>query len=327
MFINNREMPVELLYYNALSARTELTAAEKYQMEIVKKGYEGECLYDKIFNETGHSNAYIFRDVYLKVGNTTTQYDSIAITDNQVTVNEIKNFQGDFHYSKDNWYRNGYLLEDDAFAQLRRAQGKLMKISKSSAVNFEVTGALIFINDDFRLTSDNDDIWNKTIVRSHLRSYLQNLNNGQRGEKAKKIANIINKYRVSNMYFNEKADISRLKLGFYCGECKSFELIKTRFHFICSNCGTTETNETHLLRTVSDHKFLFYNKPVTKKSILHLTDNQLKRSAVGRLLNKHCVLEKKGRSAEHIFKYYDFSAALLTTKNQRYKDKIISYPK
>ena len=325
MFINNREIPVELLYYRALSARTELTANEKYQMNIMKKGYEGECLYDKILDEVGHDNVYIFRDVYLKIGNTITQYDSIVITDDYVAVNEIKNFLGDFHYSKDIWYRNGHSLEDDTFAQLRRAQGKLMKLSKDFAVKFEVHGALIFINDDFRLTSDKDDIWDKTIVRSHLRNYLRSLNSGYRGEKAKKIANIINKHRVNNTHFNVKPNISRLRLGFYCGECKNYDLEKRRFHFKCSCCGTIETNETHLLRAISDHKFLFYNQPVTKKSILYLINNQLKRSAVGRLLHKHCILEKKGRSSEHIFKYYDLTAALIATNNQRYKDKIVKY--
>ncbi|CAD2077717.1 hypothetical protein GCM10007275_06960 [Jeotgalicoccus coquinae] len=323
MFINNREIPVELLYYSALSARAELTANEKYQMEIVKKGYEGECQYDKIFDEIDHSNLYIFRDVYLKTGNTTTQYDSIVITDDRVTVNEIKNFQGDFHYSKDNWYKNGYLLEDDAFAQLRRAQGKLMRLAKNSALNFEVTGALIFINDDFRLTSDTDAIWDKTIVRSHLRSYLRNLNNAQRGNKAKKIANIINKHRVNNTYFNEKADISRLKSGFYCGECRSYNLIKRRFHFTCGNCGTIETSETHLLRAISDHKYLFYNQPITKKTILRLIDHQLPKSTLARMMNKHCNIEYKGRSSTYKYKYYDFNAALKIIKGCRYKNTII----
>lgn len=325
MFINNREIPAELLYYNALSARTKLTTREKYQMDLMKKGYEGECLYDKIFDETGHANLYIFRDIYLKIGSTTTQYDSIVITDDRVTVNEIKNFQGDYHYSKDNWYRNGYVLEDDAFAQLRRARGKLMKLSKNSGIQFKVTGALIFISDDFRMTSEQEEIWDKTIIRSHLRNYLQSLNDSQKGNRAKEIANLINNYKVNNIYFNEKVDIARLKLGFYCGECKSFELIKRRFHFRCDNCESIESNETHFLRAVSDHKFLFYNQPVTKKSILYLIDNQLKRSAVGRLLRKHCVLINKGRSAEHIFKYHDLNAALLATNNLRYKDKVLKY--
>lgn len=325
MFINNREIPVELLYYTALSARTELTSNEKYQMELMRKGYKGECLYDKIFDDVGHTNLYIFRDIYLKVGNTTSQYDSIIITDDQVTVNEIKNFQGDFHYSKDNWYRNGSLLEDDAFAQLRRAQGKLMKLSKNYGVNFKVASALIFINDDFRMTSEKDDIWDKTIMRSHLRGYLQILNSGRRGNQAKKIANIINNHKVDNMYFNEKVDVARLQLGFYCGECKSFELIKRRFHFTCSNCGTIETKETHFLRALSDHKFLFYNQPVTKKSILHLTDNQLTKSTLARFMNTHCNLEKRGRSSTHTFKYYDFNAALETTAGRRYKNTIIKF--
>lgn len=111
MFINNREMPVELLYYNALSARTELTANEKYQMALMKKGYEGECLYDKIFDEIGHGNVYIFRDVYLKIGSTTTQYDSIVITDNRVTVNEIKIFREIFIIPKITGIKKDILLK------------------------------------------------------------------------------------------------------------------------------------------------------------------------------------------------------------------------
>lgn len=325
LFINYREIPVELLYYNALSARSELSRNEKYQMKILKKGFEGECLYDKIFEETGHSNVYIFRDVYLKVGNTVTQYDSIVITDNKVTVNEIKNFHGDYHYTKDDWYRNGTSLEDDAFAQLRRAKGKLMKLSKNSSVKFEVDAALIFINDDFRLTSENDGIWDKVIVRSHLRSYLHSLNNSQKGDKAKKIANIINNNKVNNIYFNEKADINRLRLGIYCGECKSFKQVKRRFHFTCSNCGTTETNETHFLRALSDHKFLFYNQPITKKSILYLINNQLTKSTLARFMNAHCNIEKRGRSSTHTFKYYDFNDALKTTAGRRYKNTIVKF--
>ncbi|CDZ99613.1 Nuclease-related domain protein [Jeotgalicoccus saudimassiliensis] len=322
MFINNRKIPVELLYYNALSARTDLTTSERYQMESIRKGYEGECLYDKIFDETGHKNLYIFRDVYLKIKNTTAQYDSIVISDDCVTINEIKNFQGDFRFSKDMWYKDERLLEDDAFTQLRRAKGNLMKINKDSDVQFEVKNALIFINDDFRLSSENDDIWEKTIVRSHLRKYLRNLNNSYRGEKAKEIANVINKYRVRNTFFNERPDTSRLRLGFYCGECKSFDLSKYRFHFKCNNCETIETKETHFLRALSDHKFLFYNEPVTKKSISHLIDNQLSKTTLLRFMNKHCNLIKKGSRSTHTFKYYDFNDAVKTITGGRYKNTI-----
>lgn len=63
-------MPLELLYYNALSFRKDLSKQEKYEKEMIKKGYEGECQYDQILDEVGHENIYVIRDVYLKIGNT-----------------------------------------------------------------------------------------------------------------------------------------------------------------------------------------------------------------------------------------------------------------
>src|SRR5699024_7415210 len=93
MFINQREVPAEFLYYQALAARRNLSPDEQFQFSNIQKGFEGECLYDQIFDEVGHQNVYIFRDLYLKIGGSVTQYDSIVISDENVTINEIKNFQ------------------------------------------------------------------------------------------------------------------------------------------------------------------------------------------------------------------------------------------
>src|SRR5690625_4985648 len=101
MFLNKRKMSVELLHYEALSSRSVLSSKERYTMKRLKKGYEGECLYDQIFEEIGHDNIYIIRDVYLKIDKSDTQYDSIIITENRIVVNEIKNYTGDYRYERD----------------------------------------------------------------------------------------------------------------------------------------------------------------------------------------------------------------------------------
>lgn len=325
MFINQREVPAEFLFYQALAARRNLSPDEQFQFSNIQKGFEGECLYDQIFDEVGHQNVYIFRDLYLKIGGSVTQYDSIVISDENVTINEIKNFQGDLHYEKENWYKNGYLLEDDAFSQLRRAKGKLIKLSKNSDVKFDVEGSLIFINDDFRLTAEDQTVFEKTVTRSYVRNYMKKLNSRNRGNRAKKIANIINKHKVSNEFFDKNPDISMLKLGLYCGECKSYDLEKNKFHFTCNLCGTRETYETHVLRAINDYKFLFYNQPITKNAILKLINYEIKKSAVGRILKKYCNLESQGRSSVHIFKYYDLKAAKASAGEPRYKDKLVKY--
>lgn len=126
MYLNKRRMPIELLYYNALSFRKELSRQEKYEKEKIWRGYEGECQYDQIFDEVGHDNIYVIRDVYLKIGNTDTQYDTIIISENKVVINEIKNYTGDYRYDNNRWFRNKKPINDNAFAQLDRAKGKLM---------------------------------------------------------------------------------------------------------------------------------------------------------------------------------------------------------
>src|SRR5699024_12466919 len=106
--------------------------------------------------------------------------------------------------------------------------------SKNSDVKFDVEGSLIFINDDFRLTAEDQTVFEKTVTRSYVRNYMKKLNSRNRGNRAKKIANIINKHKVSNEFFDKNTDISMLKLGLYCGECKSYDLEKNKFHFTCN---------------------------------------------------------------------------------------------
>lgn len=324
MFLNKRRMPVELLYYKALSSRCLLSSKEEYAMKRLRKGYEGECLYDQIFEGIGHENIYIIRDVYLRIDKSDTQYDSIIITENRLIVNEIKNYTGDYKYERGSWFKNNKQLSDDAFAQLRRAVGKLMRLRNDSGINIKVEGALIFPNDDFRLTSEVDRIWEETVVRSHLRNYLRQFQSEHIGNKAKRIVNIIRNYIVENNYFDEIADISKLRRGLYCGECGNFNLIKGRFQFVCEECGTIESYDTHLLRAMNDHKYLFYKQPMTQRSFAYLINDEINKSTIYRAFQKHCQINKHGNYTTYTLKYSSLEEALdINRKKQRYKDKLM----
>lgn len=316
-------MSPKLLYYKALEARTKLSNNEKWQLHILQRGFEGECLYDKIFDQIGHENVYIFRDVYLKIESSITQYDSIVISNNRVVVNEIKNFAGDYRYENNNWSKGNKQLPDNAFIQLNRAMSKLKQLSNNSSVNFKVDGDVIFPNDDFRLTSEDHNIWNETVLRNELRTYLRKFKNEHLSDKAKNIAILIRDAIEDNPYFTEKADITKLQRGLYCGECGNFNLIKGRFQLTCGKCGTVESNETHLIRAMSDHKYLFYNQPMSRQSLSHLIDNQLHEITIYRALQKHCYVNQKGNRTTYTLKHYNSETALRETRKiQRYKDKI-----
>ena len=71
-----------------------LTDKEERSLPFYEKGYLGECLYDKIFEEVGHSNLYLFRDTWLEINSSIVQLDSLIISDGEMIINEIFNFSG-----------------------------------------------------------------------------------------------------------------------------------------------------------------------------------------------------------------------------------------
>lgn len=323
MYINDRVKSHELLFYEALAVRAKLTKNEEGKFKRLKRGFDGENLYDDIFDEVGHNDVYIYRDVYLKIEDSVTQYDSLIINDEGIVVNEIKNFSGHCKLEQGGWYNGTFPIPDNPLNQSGRAVSKLIKWKNSSHATFNVSGKIIFPNDNFTLHSDDQNIWDKVILRPGLRNYFRHFYNSRTGNKAKYIAKLISSCIVENPYFKGDVDSSRLKLGLYCGKCGSFNLTKSRFHLICNKCSSKECNETHLLRTLNDYKFLFYNQPLTRNSFLTFIDHELHPRTVSRILLKHCYFNKKGNQSNYLFKYFDFEDALRKSDVYlRYKDYI-----
>ena len=323
MYLNDRNTTAELLHYRALSRRMVLNGEDARDLKIYESGFFGECLYDKIFDEVGHDNLYVFRDIYLAAGKSGAQYDSIIISNDAITVNEIKNYSGEYHFKNGRLIRSGEVVPDNPFTQVDRAVGKLYRICRNAKISTEIKSKVIFPNDDFRLYSEDNSIWKNIVIRMDMKKYFRQFKDSYNTEKAERLVSLIRGQIAENPYFNGSSNVSRIRKGLYCGACGSFELEKGRFQLTCVKCGTIESNETHLLRAMSDHKFLFYNHPMTKRSVLELIDNQLHKITVLRALQKHCNVDSKGRQTSYDFKYYDFEEVILKVKKvQRYKDKL-----
>lgn len=321
MFLNNRQIPPEVLHYQALEKRSILDQQDRYKLRILNLGYEGECLYDDIFDQVGHENIYILRDLYLKIGESVTQYDSIIFSNSGIVVNEIKNYSGDYRYQNGQWFNRTRQLSDDPIIQVGRAVNNLVKLRDNANLNCEITGKVIFPNDDFRLSSDDPEVWKKIVLRTDMRNYFRQFKNEGLSEYAENIIKAIQNCITENPYMTKNADIQNLKKGLYCGNCGSFSLIKRRYHFDCSKCGTTECNETHTLRSMSDHKFLFYGTNMTQNSLATLIDYELPKNVLYRVLVKYCNLNKNGNKTSYTLRYYNFTEAYQKHKAfMRYKN-------
>ena len=325
MFIKARHRPAELLHITARSSRSNLDDKNRSQLENLTRGYEGECLYDSIFNDLGHDNLYIYRDIYLNIEDSSTQYDSIIVSDDEVVVNEIKNYSGTYTVVDGSWAKGNFVLPDDPIAQLRRAVGKLRRLSLKSKLNFEVSGKLIFPNEECTLIIRDESLKQKIIDRSNLRRYLARFKNNFsiRSGFALKICEAISHHIVDNPYFKSAVDFDDVRHGIYCSECGGFEVEVRRYHVSCLSCGSNETRETHLLRAISDFKYLFGKLPLTTQRMMKLTDGKFSKRAVQRALDKYCDRHGMYKSSTYTFKYYDFEEAM-SDQNiiRRYRDNL-----
>lgn len=200
-----------------------------------------------------------------------------------------------------------------------------MDLRNSGQADFKIGGKLVFPNDSFILTTDDQSNWNKIILRSGLRDYFRELNRSSQrlGNKAQYISRLISNSIIENPYFNPSTDKTRLKLGLYCGACGQFNLSKQRFHFVCNKCGSVESNETHLLRAMSDYKFLFYKEDMTRNDLMEFIDGEIASGIVRRMLMKHCIQHKNGNQSTYSFKYFDYDEAIKApTVKLRYIDHV-----
>lgn len=310
MFLNSRLKSFEILSFEALARRTELTSKEKIDYSAAARGYDGECLYDKIFNDAGHDDILIYRDLYLKIGETVTQYDALIINDDGVVINEIKNYTGEYRFEGGNWYKGDYQIPDDPLAQLKRAAGKLIRLRNEARGNFNVSGKLIFPSDEFYLKTDEPSVWGKVVTRIDLRKYLRNFSSMSAGNKANYIARLISTKIVENPYFRVNIEERRIRKGLHCEQCGSYNLTKSRFHLTCGHCDSKLANETYLLRALSDYKYIYFGKPMTRNAFLNFIGYRLSSKVVYRILLKHCTVEKRGNKTTYSFKYYDFEEAM-----------------
>lgn len=327
MFLTARKLPEELLHYYALKNRSVLRSDDNDKLRRLERGVEGERLSDSLLDEAGHDNLYIFRDIYLLIEGSVTQYDTLIVSESGIIANEIKNFSGDYRVGGSIWTREGGTsLPDDATSQLRRAVGKLMRLRNAAGFNFEVDGKLIFPNEVFRLFSNDDHVWSQVVLRADLRRYFNGFYNEYSGEGASQLVDIIERHIVPNPYFKHRVEFDSVKKGLYCGGCGSFKLEKQHFHLLCMTCGSRESNETHLVRAMSDFKYLFGNLEMTSRRLIEFTGGMINYRVVYEIMKNHCCIDKKGNQTVYKYKYYDFEEAMRKTADKkRYKDYLKNF--
>ena len=104
MHYKSRTKSKELIIFEYLDKRVRLPDQERNYFLNLKKGFEGEVLFD-FQTEKLQSECLILNDVLLKNNKTTFQIDTLIIFSNKVYFYEVKNMEGDYYYESDKMFK------------------------------------------------------------------------------------------------------------------------------------------------------------------------------------------------------------------------------
>ncbi|MCM3360480.1 MULTISPECIES: nuclease-related domain-containing protein [Niallia] len=123
-----RQKPPELAMLKSLNSGMELSEERKRKYTNQIKGWEGERKFDTLLGKFTEDYV-ILNDLLLQSNQTTFQVDTILIEGEALHLYEIKNYEGDFYYEKDRFYKRYNKMEmKNPITQLKRTESSLRQL-------------------------------------------------------------------------------------------------------------------------------------------------------------------------------------------------------
>ncbi len=135
----------------SLNNRMNLSDRDKEYYFNLKKGYEGELLFDSL-TEKLECDCLILNDLLLKVNNTVFQIDSLIIVEEALYCFEVKNYEGDYYYEKERFYNRKSNSEiSNPLNQINRSEFLLRQLLQNLGFKIPIHSSVVFINPEFTL--------------------------------------------------------------------------------------------------------------------------------------------------------------------------------
>jgi hypothetical protein len=294
-----RTEPIILSKLRILNKRLKLTDEEKRYLSNLDKGYKGELQFDAM-TETLTSSCLILNELLLEVEKTTFQIDALIIFSGTLYIFEIKNNQGDYLYKQDGLtsITTGVTIKNP-LDQLNRTKLLFKKLLNQLGYNYKIQGSVVFVNPEFTLYHAQPDL--PFIFPTQIKRLHDNLNN-QPGTIStnhyKLAAKLVSLHQIESS--NNKLPAfhyEELKKGISCSVCESFEVKATHKYLECDVCGSKESIESAVMRTVGELRLLLPIHEITSNSVHDWCKVITSKKKIRRILmkNLHAIGSKQWR--------------------------------
>lgn len=258
----------ELLKLEVLNSRMDLSEDEKQHYLNLKKGYEGEVLFDSYAKQLS-CECLIVNDLLLQHNNVTFQVDSTIILSDTLFFYEVKNFEGDFYLESDKFYKKPRFEILNPFNQLSRTSALFPQLLQSNSFNIPIEGNVVFIHPEFALF--NATMNKPFILSSQLNRHLNrlNANANKLSKKHHLLAEKLVSLHMDDSPFTKLPayNFAGLKKGIICPNCNLLLVTAEANQCVCLNCGHKEKARDAVIRNVNEFKLLFPDERITSSVI------------------------------------------------------------
>lgn len=301
MAFKPRTKPKELTSLERLNYRMKLTSKEKQHYLNLKKGYEGELIFDTL-TEKLKCECFILNDLLLEINNTTFQIDSIIIAAGKLFFYEVKNYEGDYYYEFDKLYRTPKTEMMNPLHQLSRSESLLRQLLLSLGIKIPIDASVVFINPHFTLFQAPID--QPIILPTQVTSYLSTLNAmpSKITDKHRKLAEQLLSLHITDSPYSQipPYDYHQLKKGIVCPKCSSISVIVEKRTCFCKKCGCTEPVKNAVIRSINELKVLFPNEKITTSLVYDWCQVVPSKKRISHILSKNYT-----KIGKHRWSYYE----------------------
>ncbi|MDY0406177.1 nuclease-related domain-containing protein [Virgibacillus sp. 179-BFC.A HS] len=221
----SRTKPSDLEILELLASRMNLDANIQQHYFNLKKGYEGEQLFDSLTANL-HSHYIVLNDLLLEANHTTFQIDTFIIAKQKNYIFEVKNYEDDYIYEQDKLYKKPQMEVLNPLHQLGRSESLLRQLLHSLGFNSPIEASVVFINPNFYLYQAPLD--KPFIFPTQVRSHIGKLNavSSELTSRHYKLAQQLVKLHKPVNSFNQipEYDYAQLRKGIRCSQCRSFSV-------------------------------------------------------------------------------------------------------
>lgn len=288
MLYKSRTKSKELFIMELLNTRMDLSSKDKQYYHSLKKGYEGEVLFDAL-TEKLQCECFILNDLLLNINNTNFQIDSLIITSEKIYLFEIKNYEGDYYYESDKLFKITKSEIINPLHQLSRTNYLLRQLLLNLGFNPQIDASVVFINPNFTLYQA--PLNKPFIFPTQLDQYWDKLNTkpSKLNRKHKKLADQLISLHITESPYQQlpSYDYEQVRKGITCVQCKSFSISIEGRKCVCKECRHEELVTAAVMRNVKEFKLLFPDHRISTNAIHQWCQIIPSKKRIRRILNNN----------------------------------------